>query len=83
MNDRTDCVAWNAAYWLLRSEARRQIRSRFPDCNWHLVEAHDECVATIIEAQARVCIDAMQRPSAAFASAKTAHGEVVLESARS
>lgn len=60
MKDKNVRVAWNAAYWLLRSEARRQVESKFPDCDWKMVEANDECVATIIEAQAKICMDAMQ-----------------------
>ena len=60
MKDENVRVAWNAAYWLLRSEARRQVESKFPDCDWKMIEANDECVATIIEAQARVCMQAMQ-----------------------
>lgn len=56
-------VAWNAAYWLLRSEARRQLDARFPDCDWKFVEAHDECVAAVIEAQTRLCVKAMQGPN--------------------
>lgn len=83
MNDRTDRVAWNAAYWLLRSEARRQIRSRYPDCNWHLVEAHDECVATIIEAQARVCFQAMTSTADSPASSISSESAVAFETARS
>lgn len=59
MNDENVRVAWNAAYWLLRSEARRQAASKFPDCDWKMVEANDECVATMIEAQAKVCMRAM------------------------
>lgn len=60
MKDENVRVAWNAAYWLLRSEARRQVESKFPDCDWKMVEANDECVATIIEAQAKICMEAMQ-----------------------
>jgi hypothetical protein len=67
MNDQNIRFAWNAAYWLLRSEARRQTKSRFPDCNWHLVEANDEWVTAVIEAQARVCIEAMQSQPTYFA----------------
>lgn len=59
MKDENVRVAWNAAYWLLRSEARRQVVSKFPDCDWKMVEANDECVTAIIEAQAKVCMDAM------------------------
>lgn len=59
MKDDNVRVAWNAAYWLLRSEARRQVESKFPDCDWKMVEANDECVAAIIEAQAKVCMEAM------------------------
>lgn len=58
--DLTAQVAWNAAYWMLRSEARRQLNSRYPDCDWNLVEEHDECVAAVIEAQTRLCERAMQ-----------------------
>lgn len=53
-------VAWNAAYWLLRSEARRQLDARYPDCDWNFVETHDECVSAVIEAQTRLCVKAMQ-----------------------
>ena len=60
MSDDKLRVAWNAAYWLLRSEARRQTASRFPDCDWKLIETTDECVAAVIEAQARVCLMAMR-----------------------
>lgn len=60
MKDENVRIAWNAAYWLLRSEARRQVRSKLPDCDWKMVEANDECVATIIEAQAKICMQAMQ-----------------------
>ena len=60
MSDDKVRVAWNAAYWLLRSEARRQTASKFPDCDWKLIEAHDECVSAVIEAQARVCMTAMR-----------------------
>ena len=61
--DQNAQVAWNAAYWMLRSEARRQINAQFPDCNWDLVEDHDECVAAVIEAQTRLCARAMQGPN--------------------
>lgn len=52
-------LAWNAAYWLLKSEARRQRDARFPDCDWTLVEADEEWVAAVIEAQTRLCRQAM------------------------
>ncbi len=56
-------IAWNAAYWLMRSEARRQGRAPYPDCNWKQVEDHDDCINTVIEAQARICRRAMQGPN--------------------
>ena len=65
MSDDKVRVAWNAAYWLLRSEARRQTASKFPDCDWKVIEANDECVAAVIEAQARVCMIAMRGSEAA------------------
>lgn len=63
MFDENAQIAWNAAYWLMRSEARRQLRSQYPDCNWNQVEDHDECVNTVIEAQVRICRRAMQGPN--------------------
>lgn len=69
MKDENVRVAWNAAYWLLRSEARRQVESKFPDCDWKMVETHDECVTTIIEAQAKICMDAMRgKPALSIAA---------------
>lgn len=53
-------VAWNAAYWMLRSEARRQQKARFPDCNWKQVEADDDWVSSVMLAQAELCLAAMQ-----------------------
>ncbi len=67
MKDENVRVAWNAAYWLLRSEARRQVGSKFPDCDWKMVEANDECLATIIEAQAKICMQAMGRSNSLLA----------------
>lgn len=52
-------VAWNAAYWLLRSEARRQLKAIHPDCDWVQIEANDECVEALVQAQARICFHAM------------------------
>lgn len=66
MFDENAHVAWNAAYWLLRSESRRQLRSRFPDCDWNQVEEHEDCVAAVIEAQTRICVKAMQGPNSAL-----------------
>lgn len=66
MMDENAHVAWNAAYWLLQSESRRQLRSRFPDCDWKQVEAHDDCVAAVIEAQTLVCVRAMQGPNSSL-----------------
>lgn len=63
MLDENAQIAWNAAYWLLRSEARRQLRATLPDCNWIQVEEHDECVNAVIEAQTRICRKAMRGPS--------------------
>lgn len=65
MVDENARLAWNAAYWLLRSEARRQAQARYPDCDWQHVEDHDECVNTVIEAQVRICRHAMRGPNAA------------------
>lgn len=76
MKDDNVRVAWNAAYWLLRSEARRQAASKFPDCDWKMVESNDECVATIIEAQARVCMRAME----SYPSMPSDHGRYTLAS---
>lgn len=63
MFDENAQIAWNAAYWLLRSEAKRQLHAQYPDCNWQQVEDHDECVNTVIEAQVRICKRAMQGPN--------------------
>jgi hypothetical protein len=63
MLDENVRIAWNAAYWLLRSEARRQLQSRHPDCDWKLIQASEECVEAVVEAQARVCFQAMGGPS--------------------
>ena len=63
MFDKKLLVAWNAAYWMIRSEAQRQNVARFPDCDWNQVESHDECVAAVVTAQAEICIKAMQGPS--------------------
>ena len=63
MLDENVRIAWNAAYWLLRSEARRQLQSRFPDCDWKLIESTDECVEAVVEAQARICFNAMGGPN--------------------
>jgi hypothetical protein len=60
MLDENVRIAWNAAYWLLRSEARRQMRSTFPDCDWKQIEISDECVEAVVEAQARICFRAMR-----------------------
>jgi len=60
MVDEKLLVAWNAAYWMIRSEAERQNGARYPDCDWKQVEAHDECVAAVVTAQAEVCIEAMK-----------------------
>ena len=61
MLDENVRIAWNAAYWLLRSEARRQLKSRYPDCDWKQIESNDECVEAVVEAQARLCFHAMAR----------------------
>ena len=61
MVDENVRIAWNAAYWLLRSEARRQMNSRYPDCDWSQIESSDECVEAVVEAQARLCFHAMTR----------------------
>lgn len=82
MFDRTDRIAWNAAYWLLRSEARRQVRSRYPDCDWRLVETHDECLSTIVEAQARICYQAMQRSGADMPSPTSLQARTAVDNAR-
>ncbi|MEX2400105.1 MAG: hypothetical protein WD423_04990 [Rhodothermales bacterium] len=63
MFDENAQIAWNAAYWLLRSEAKRQLHALYPDCDWPLVEEHDECVNTVIEAQVRICRRAMSGPN--------------------
>ena len=60
MIDEKLLVAWNAAYWMMRSEARRQQSARFPDCNWKAVEADDDWIATVVTAQAEVCLAAMR-----------------------
>lgn len=52
--------AWNAAYWLMRSEARRQVKARYPDCNWRAVEADEACITAVVAAQAEVCLKAMR-----------------------
>ena len=52
--------AWNAAYWMMRSEARRQSKARFPDCNWYSVEAHEDWISAVATAQAGVCFAAMR-----------------------
>lgn len=53
-------LAWNAAYWLARSESRRQQRAVRPDCDWPAVEAHEDCIEIVLDAQARLCMDAMK-----------------------
>ncbi len=53
-------VAWNAAYWMMRSEARRQQKARYPDCNWRALEADDDWISTVASAQAEVCLEAMR-----------------------
>jgi hypothetical protein len=53
-------VAWNAAYWMMRSEARRQRKARFPDCDWRLVESDDDWAGAVATAQAEACLAAMQ-----------------------
>lgn len=67
MFDEKLLVAWNAAYWMMRSEARRQQKARFPDCDWKRVEADDEWVSAIVTAQAEACLDAMRRAKSAGA----------------
>ena len=64
MIDEKLLVAWNAAYWLMRSEARRQQHARFPDCNWKQVEEHDETVSAVVSAQVELCMEAMHGPQA-------------------
>ena len=58
--DETRLFAWNAAYWMMRSEARRQSRSRYPDCNWKAVEADEDWITTVATAQAELCFRAMR-----------------------
>lgn len=54
-------MAWHAAYWMARSEARRQQGARLPDCNWRQVEASEECASAVVAAQAALCMQAMER----------------------
>lgn len=52
-------VAWNAAYWMMRTEARRQRQARYPDCDWRQFEGDDDWVSSVATAQAEVCLEAM------------------------
>src|SRR5690606_29651061 len=52
----------NAAYWLMRSEARRQLAAQHPDCDWKSVEKNEEYLSLVVGAQAHVCIRAMTGP---------------------
>ena len=68
MIDEKLLVAWNAAYWMMRSEAKRQQLARFPDCNWQLVEDHDEAVSAVVSAQVELCMEAMHGSAAVAGS---------------
>ncbi len=80
MTDENVRFAWNAAYWLLRSEARRQKKSSIPDCDWRYIEMHDECLTAVLEAQARICIGAMQDANTAFSPGAITDGLMISSS---